>query len=556
MSESKAEKAAAKALAKALRLSHNIWSNKYFAIAIGAIMALFVVFHWSMVIYFHYGPRNSHPTLARKYREARRVLSSSTVGLRTDRSILYIIYWSINLILTVTNVDLTLLTDVGKRLGWISIANLVLLVFLALKNTPLAPLAATSYEKLRPLHKVAGYTCIFTSCVHAAVYLSAWSLKGNLGDMAEAANFSGAIAGTAMVIIGISTITYFMHGYYEIFYLLHVVMFILIMITVGMHRPKFSTSTLIIVIFTASLWTLDRIIRGAKLAWNFFGNHATITALPDKALRVKLSRRLNCTAGSHAFLWVPAIRWTESHPFTLLSPNPTEFVIRVYDGFTRDLYKIAQQTPGKALRCSVDGGYGQVPNFKVFDRVLLVAGGSGASFTFAIALDLIQTSTKSVKAIDFIWIVRETDSLEWFSQEVKQLESHPSVNVLIHVTRATDLSGASLSNTPESYSEKSSVKDSSLPIEPSPQPSPIHDIEKSAVELTTKTTPSINEIRPGRPNIGKVIADAVASSKTDDRIIIGACGPSQLMSALREAAFCDSYHDGPSLTLYTEEFQW
>lgn len=94
-------------------------------------------------------------------------------------------------------------------------ANLVLLVFLALKNTPLAPLTATSYEKLRPLHKVAGYTCIFTSVLHGVVYLSALSESGHLAIMKETNNFAGPIAGTAMVIIGFSTITYFMRAYYE-----------------------------------------------------------------------------------------------------------------------------------------------------------------------------------------------------------------------------------------------------------------------------------------------------------------------------------------------------
>jgi predicted ferric reductase len=195
-------------------------------------------------------------------------------------------------------------------------------------------------------------------------------------------------------------------------------MFILIMITVGMHRPKFSSSTLIIVIFTACLWTLDRIIRSAKLAWNFWGNFAIVTALPENALRVKLSRRMQSSPGSHAFLWVPAIRWVESHPFTLLSSNSAEFVIRVYDGFTNDLYKAAQEAPGRSLRCSVDGPYGQVPNFKVFGRAVLVAGGSGASFTLAIALDLIEASAKLVKAIDFIWMVRESGTFDtWMQRE-------------------------------------------------------------------------------------------------------------------------------------------
>lgn len=68
MSDTKSAKAAAKAAQKKLRLSHNVWSNKYFAIAIGAIMVLFAIYHWLGVIHFHYGRRTSHPTLTRKYR--------------------------------------------------------------------------------------------------------------------------------------------------------------------------------------------------------------------------------------------------------------------------------------------------------------------------------------------------------------------------------------------------------------------------------------------------------------------------------------------------------
>jgi hypothetical protein len=127
------------------------------------------------------------------------------------------------------------------------------------------------------------------------------------------------------------------------------------------------------------------------------------------------------------------------------------------------------------------------------------------------------------------------------------------VNVLIHFTRATDLSGTSLSTTPESHSEKDSLKDGVVSIEPSPLGSQINDLEKGALEMATGSPLSINEIRPGRPDIGKLIAAAVSSSSSiDDRIIVGACGPSGLMSAIREAVFSDLYNDGPSLTLYTE----
>ncbi|CAI7633256.1 unnamed protein product [Penicillium manginii] len=551
---------AAKAAAKVLRQSNNEWSNKYFAIAMGSIMVLFAIHHWLEVMEIRGFPRQKS-FLARKIRLIRGLFSGSYKGLHIGRSALYTIYWAVNLILALTNVDLTNMNYVAKRFGWIAVANLVLLVFLALKNTPLAPLTAKSYEKLRPLHKVAGYTCIFTSCLHGIVYLAAWADSGELDSMQEVKNFAGAIAGLAMVLIGLSTITYLMRGYYELFYMFHIILFILIMITVGMHRPKFSSSTVIIVIFTACLWVSDRLIRTAKICWNFFGNSASITALPDNAIRVRLNRRINSTPGSHAFLWVPAIRWFESHPFTLLSSNPSEFVIRVYDGFTRDLYNAAQTSPGRVFRCSVDGPYGQVPNFQRFDKVILVSGGSGASFTFAIALDLIEKSDTTVKTIDFIWAVRQQENLSWYSQELKRLQNHPSVNLFIYVTRqsTSDSSGTSSLNI-QDLSEKSPAETTGAPMESSTSESEVRDIEKGGPQyMNSDDEFSPDKICSGRPDLNSLIAGSVATvsnKSSDDRIIVGVCGPIAMTNATRQAVSSIARQDGPSITQYTEEFEW
>jgi hypothetical protein len=145
------------------------------------------------------------------------------------------------------------------------------------------------------------------------------------------------------------------------------------------------------------------------------------------------------------------------------------------------------------------------------------------------------------------------DSIQWFAQELQQLERNSDVNVIIHVTRALDLSSKPSSPSPEPSSEKSSVKESVLPVHPSPQESPINDLEKGGLQMTTASASSLNEIRPGRPDIGKLIAEAVAPRRsTDDRIILGTCGPSSLISTIRENVFSENYNHGPSLTLYTE----
>ena len=189
-------------------------------------------------------------------------------------------------------------------------------------------------------------------------------------------------------------------------------MFMLIVVMVGLHRPDFTKRTIIITIFTASMWVADRIFRFLKISFFSFGNTATITPLPHGGTRVVFPKSHACAVpGSHAFLWIPAIRQTETHPFTIVSTKPLEFVIAAYDGFTSDLHAFALKNPGKALKASIDGPYGHVPDFTTFNKVVLIAGGSGASFTFGVAVDLIRKLGDSKKtAIEFVWAVREQGS--------------------------------------------------------------------------------------------------------------------------------------------------
>ncbi|KAJ5812229.1 hypothetical protein N7474_008530 [Penicillium riverlandense] len=538
-----------------IQQENNVWSSKYFALSMGAIMVLFMVRQWSQLLSFHYGPRQKTGIFARDFPRislaSSRFSLSKFFGFEVDRLLLYTIYWAINLILLLTN-NIMEAENIARRLGWLSVANLALLVFLALKNTPLAPLTAQSYEKLRPLHKTAGYTCILVTVLHGLIFVIESAITDILYYFKEQKDYAGAIAGLAMILIAVSTVPWIMPKQYEgehehsqpkghslietVFYMMHVTMFILIMVTLGMHRPEFKDSTIIITIFIACLWMYDRIVRTGKLCWNFFGNYATITPLPNNAIRVQLSRPIYSRPGSHAFLWVPAIRWVETHPFTMVSADPVQFVIRVYDGFTRDLYKAAQSSPGQSLRCSVDGGYGQVPNFRVFDKVVLVAGGSGASFTFAVALKLIENiaEKRAAKSIDFIWAVQYGDTLEWFEDELRQLEMSPIVNLAIHVTRGSSASSPKF-----------------LPNFDS------GDLEKGASKSTGEGS-SIKsiDIREGRPDISHLIGTATASAHPNDRIVVGACGPVKMIDQTRNAVSESMCEDGPSIILYTEEFEW
>lgn len=123
----------------------------------------------------------------------------------------------------------------------------------------------------------------------------------------------------------------------------------------------------------------------------------------------------------------------------------------------------------------------------------------------------------------------------------------------IYVTRQTDLSGTSSPTSPDSLSEKVSVKDGVVPAEPSLVFS-TNDPEKGVEQQSTDNiSSSFNRIFSGRPNMGNLIAAAATGSgNLDDRVIVGACGPSDLMSTTRETVNKELLNGGPSITLYTE----
>jgi predicted ferric reductase len=359
----------------------------------------------------------------------RQVLNHPAYGFKSvGHLVVVLLYLGINIALIVTYVDYRTLIGPAKRCGWyalsssnlllsttnntirIAFCNIAFLVFLALKNTPLAFLTAHSYETLNPLHQVAGYTTMVTALVHFTVECLHMERTHKAYELVEHEQIFGMIAACSMFVIFLTTLG-MKKLRYELFYIVHVTMFMLILITLGLHRPDLADKEVIVILIAASMWGSDRIIRGFRILYYSRANEATIHPLPHGGTRIVLCRSPpRAIPGTHCFLWLPTIRKFETHPFTIVRTSPNlELVINAYDGFTSDLHNYAVKYPGKSLRASVDGPYGAIPDFaSTADKVILIAGGSGASFTFGVALDAIKRlPASSNTTIDFVWTVRE-----------------------------------------------------------------------------------------------------------------------------------------------------
>lgn len=322
-------------------------------------------------------------------------------------------------------------------------------------------------------------------------------------------------------------------------------------------------------LIATSIYTLDRILRFSRFVFYLPTSTATLTPLPSSnATRVTLSRSMARAApGSHAFLYIPSIRGLQTHPFTMVSRDPVEFVISARDGFTKDLFKAACEKPGRKVRAGIEGAYGHVPDVTGYERVMLFAGGSGATFAFALAVEWARTSkdVERKESVDFIWSVRtvgklepvlttdcfngwplihQTDQLEGFTAELAILEAHPRISMHVHITKL-------LEALPEKPVTLSSLDDiSEVPI-----PGDNKDVKISAIaRVGNRPLPSYAV--PGRPDILSTIHGIANECDASQRIIVAACGPAGLSNDVRDAVKSCTKVDGPSLDLHLEAFGW
>ena len=269
---------------------------------------------------------------------------------------------------------------------------MALCTFFAVKNTPLAYFRSVSHSLLNTLHRVVGYTAVFLVILHAILYTVHFARKDNWAELWKHENLLGIGAGLLMLVLltGI-----YRHQGYELFLVSHISGFVGTVILTALHRPDWVKKLPLVMSVIALMWTFDRVIRAARFLKGLVNNNATLYPLPGGATRVVLRKppsKRGMLTGSHYYLWFPGISLLQAHPFTATchGHRGIEFVIKAEGGITQALYELAKRQPGLPVLASADGPYGQPTLEEHHDQVILIAGGSGAAFTFGYLDYLLQ----------------------------------------------------------------------------------------------------------------------------------------------------------------------
>ncbi|KUI55365.1 Ferric/cupric reductase transmembrane component 2 [Cytospora mali] len=594
----------------AARTRVNQQQLRYYAAGICGLVGIFIIFHW--VRYVFNKPALRRTAITHPFRVISRNVRNLLVRKvpwfpSSGHALLFMAYLAINLALTFTNIEIVY-ANIANRCGWMLSANFALVVFLALKNTPLAVLSAYSYERLNGLHQIAGYTSFVYLVLHSSMYTSYFIAHDRIEVLQGASVTAGIIAGFAFLGVTFSAVV-IRKIWYEAFYIIHIACFIIAIICASYHQPGIEAGVIIIFGLIAGMWIADRMLRAMRLMYGAVNNEATLEPLPDGGTRITLAKRpYRVVPGKHCFIWIPKIRMFESHPFTVVASEPVEFVVNAYDGFTGELHKHALANPGARLKASADGPYGTFPDPMEFDKVILIAGGSGASFTFGLAVNLLERmGPESTKNITFIWAVKHHDHFNWFTDHLETLRTHehsPKVNVELYATKAPNTTrpdeqrhgsvmmtdrlihrGRTSESTIDSPTgdekalERGITTNSSStttttaaaaagggPEKPTPAARGHNNTTArrmtSDESMATTYNPADGRRRPshdvkaGRPDTAALIRGAVSSTPSHQRVLVAACGPDGLMRVVRDTTASLIRGDGPGVELHCEQFGW
>ncbi|KAG5665014.1 hypothetical protein KAF25_008748, partial [Fusarium avenaceum] len=422
-----------------------------------------------------------------------------------------------------------LLNHWASRFGWMGVANMALCVFFGLKNTPLGSLAAVSHSQLNVLHRIVGYTTVFLVLLHAAVYTIHFGRQGRLMQLLKMEDIAGMGAGVSMLILLMGM---FRHKSYELFYVSHIIGFLSVVLLTSLHRPDWAKRIPAVMLVVFSMWILDRLVRLIGILSNLVNNSATFYPLAGGGTRVILKKPGTPAGlpGSHCFLWIPRLRACQSHPFTIVSNDSSglELVMKSHEGFTKAAESFASQHPVSTLWASIDGPYGSLPDLNHYDKLILVAGGSGAAFTIGFVNRLMMQPQKvALQSIEFIWAVRRIEHLTWFHHYLWNItKAGYPLSVKIYITDEQSRGSLATMTSTVTVSQQVTGEVESGDLLSNTAPNYGTASETGDIGGLFQQT---SDLKFEKLDIDVVISESLEAAGRHQRVLVTSCGPKSLM---------------------------
>lgn len=426
---------------------------------------------------------------------------------------------------------------ITKRFGIVAASQFPAHYALSMKSlySPLSVLFRSSHEQLNTWHRISGRVIWTLLACHASWYVNGWIQIGVLYmKVTTPIIIYGILSFWLINLLIITSLPIVRRWSYRVFFIIHLFVAIAIIPLLFFH----ATALRIYILEAFALFVVDLGIRKSNTVKAF----AIIKPVPETSLvevtipitPSKISQ-FQYAPGQHVYLSIPPSSVPKStgynrhlyellyNPFTVASVSETPspqitLTMRTLNGPTTSALSSLSHLSKAHPPLNIEGPYGtsrKFPNLaEKFDRVLLVAGGVGATFTLpiyrAIKQDM-ESEGRIGSHVRMIWVMRDAAESFWAlssssspqneNSELK-IESNPGIELYITSPRASSSTSTS-----------------------SPG-------ESGSVEMHNLASPSSNT-KYSRPDL-RAIVDGTFCQGLEERVAILVCGPTGMARELRE----------------------
>ncbi|KAK4242923.1 Ferric/cupric reductase transmembrane component 2 [Achaetomium macrosporum] len=437
-----------------------------------------------------------------------------------------------------------------KRLGIVAISQYPLQYLLALKSlNPVAYLFRSSHEQINRWHRVLARVTTTMLCLHVALYLNFFVQTDRLHRLGDPVVLAGAMAFFGLNILVSTSLRPIRRYSYPLFFIIHLGVGIIMPLMVMTHAAP----TKSFLLEALAVFFLDL---GARKFDTVIGQ-ATVESIPGTNL-IKISasiprskvNRFRAHPGSHIYLSIPpAARRSMSaasisHLLFEFLFNP--FTVAAMDEETGDLTLVARHCGGpmtKALRqlaaaatndsddkipLSIEGPYGAASRFPQlstdFDRMLLVAGGVGATFTLPLYRSIISENPGA--KVEMVWAIRSAGDATWAvtGKEAQALLKDDNIHIFI-TGDMVDPEGPGLlrrKSADDRRADGSGVGDDGE-----------GEVEMSAMYRDRRRGRYTAQQNRKRPDLKQIVDDLFRHGH-EERVAVLVCGPNEMARELRE----------------------
>jgi NAD(P)H-flavin reductase len=456
-----------------------------------------------------------------------------------------------------------------KRFGIVGASQLPLHYLLAIRSkwSPPQLLTRLSHEQIKTAHQILGRIVCFMFVLHAGFYLNFFIAIGALQKRIKDRDVIFGLMSIVMFLtIGTTALNIIRRWSYRVFYTTHIILAtnLVVPLYFHVHHIQLYVIEVFLVILANSVlrYCSQRTYSG------------TVSIIPGTNLvqvRVPLASQNKTTSwkpGQHVYLSRPTsaspssgvrdllVVRQQTNPFTIASlPEQDKHLIlvaRMLNGNTKQLAKLARSLQSHdgpdfpSTPIALGGPYGstsRLPDLTKFDRVLLLAGGVGATFIVPIYRSLVEQDRPSFRhdQLRFVWAVRKLAETTWAfpgteADKDAGFESegvHHDDEVEIYVTQP---SSADLHTTNAEDGIELAETEHLIPFE--------EEMEKSRKGMV---------LSAGRPDIDAIVEKVFAAST--GKVAVITCGPRGMTKKLRDSVGV-WVSQGREVYWHNETFGW